>query len=168
MASTCCVRTRPVEAILIAWPLEDIVATIETVAALEVLDSRGNPTVEAEIRLSDGSIGTAAVPSGASTGRHEAVERRDGDERRYRGQGVHAVVDAIESEICDAVRGMEAADQVILDRRLIDLDGTPNKARLGANALLAVSLAVARAAAAEQRSRSGAARSSDRAGWLCA
>lgn len=126
-------------------------ATIEAIAALEILDSRGNPTVEAEVRLSDGSIGAAAVPSGASTGAHEAVERRDGDERRYGGQGVHGVVQAIESEICDAVRGMDADDQAALDRRLIDLDGTPNKSRLGANAILAVSLAVARAAAASSR-----------------
>ncbi len=116
--------------------------------AREILDSRGNPTVEVDCLLEDGSMGRAAVPSGASTGAHEAVERRDGDSGRYLGRGVQAAVAAVHGEICDLVVGMEAEDQEEIDEALIALDGTPNKARLGANAILGVSLAVAKAAAA--------------------
>lgn len=116
------------------------------VHAREILDSRGNPTVEAEVRLADGSEGRAAVPSGASTGKHEARERRDGG-NRYGGKGVEGAVQAVREEIAAAVSGMDASDQAGLDRRMIELDGTPNKGRLGANAILAVSFAAARAAA---------------------
>jgi len=112
----------------------------------EILDSRGNPTVEVDVRLEDGSFGRAAVPSGASTGAHEACELRDGG-KRYGGKGVEKAVDAVNGEIFDALCGMEAEDQVRLDRAMITLDGTPNKSRLGANAILGVSLAVAKAAA---------------------
>jgi enolase len=121
---------------------------IAEVAALEVLDSRGNPTVEVTVRLSDGSSGTALVPSGASTGVHEAVELRDGDASRFRGKGVRNAVDNVEDVIGPAVMGLDALDQRALDAALIELDGTPNKARLGANAILGVSLASAHAAAA--------------------
>ena len=120
---------------------------IEWVHGREVLDSRGNPTVEAELRLSGGALGRAAVPSGASTGEHEAVELRDGDARRYLGKGVLKAVENINGPIQKAAVGLDAADQALLDRRLIELDGTPNKSRLGANALLAISLAAARAVA---------------------
>jgi enolase len=113
----------------------------------EVLDSRGNPTVEVDVRLEDGAFGRAAVPSGASTGAHEACELRDGDKKRYLGKGVEKAVAAVNGELFDALCGMEAEDQVRLDRAMIALDGTPNKARLGANAILGVSLAVAKAAA---------------------
>ncbi|OYW34237.1 MAG: phosphopyruvate hydratase [Rhizobiales bacterium 12-66-7] len=113
----------------------------------EILDSRGNPTVEVDVVLEDGSLGRAAVPSGASTGAHEAVELRDGDKGRYGGKGVLKAVDAVNGEIFDAVGGFDAEDQAKLDATLIALDGTPNKARLGANAILGVSLAVAKAAA---------------------
>ncbi len=123
-------------------------ATITHVHAREILDSRGNPTVEVEVRLDDGSVGLAAVPSGASTGAHEAVELRDGDPARYGGKGVQRAVANVNGEIAAAVRGLRATDQAALDARLIALDGTPNKARLGANAILGVSLAVAKAAAA--------------------
>jgi enolase len=112
----------------------------------EILDSRGNPTVEVDVVLEDGSLGRAAVPSGASTGAHEAVEKRDGG-ARYGGKGVLAAVDAVNGEIFDAIGGMDAEDQIHIDRTLIELDGTPNKQRLGANAILGVSLAVAKAAA---------------------
>ena len=115
----------------------------------EILDSRGNPTVEVEVTLESGAIGRAAVPSGASTGAHEAVELRDGDPKRYGGKGVRHAVDAVNGEIFDALSGREAEAQAALDRVMIELDGTPNKARLGANAILGVSLAVARAAAAD-------------------
>ncbi len=114
----------------------------------EILDSRGNPTVEVDVELEDGSLGRAAVPSGASTGAHEAVELRDGDKARYLGKGVRKAVDAVNGEIFDAVSGMEAEGQAKIDETLIALDGTPNKSRLGANAILGVSLAVAKAAAA--------------------
>ena len=117
------------------------------ILAREILDSRGNPTVEVEVVLEDGSMGRAAVPSGASTGAHEAVELRDGDPKRYAGKGVLKAVQAVETEILDAIGGMQAEDQVELDETMIALDGTPNKARLGANAILGVSLAVAKAAA---------------------
>jgi len=113
----------------------------------EVLDSRGNPTVEADVCLADGTIGRAAVPSGASTGEHEAVELRDQDPKRYLGKGVRKAVAAVNGEIAEALAGADALDQEALDRKLIALDGTPNKGRLGANALLAVSMAAARAAA---------------------
>src|ERR1700716_4288179 len=113
----------------------------------EILDSRGNPTVEVDVVLEEGSRGRAAVPSGASTGAHEAVELRDGDKKRYLGKGVLKAVDAVNGEIFDALSGMDAEDQRRLDEALIKLDGTPNKARLGANAILGVSLAVAKAAA---------------------
>jgi len=113
----------------------------------EILDSRGNPTVEVDVLLEDGSMGRAAVPSGASTGAHEAVERRDGDKARYLGKGVREAVDAINGEIFEAIGGMDAEDQLHIDNTLIALDGTPNKGRLGANAILGVSLAIAKAAA---------------------
>jgi len=113
----------------------------------EILDSRGNPTVEVDVLLEDGSLGRAAVPSGASTGAHEAVELRDGDKKRYLGKGVCKAVDAVNGEIFDALGGMDAEAQAKIDETLITLDGTPNKARLGANAILGVSLAVAKAAA---------------------
>jgi enolase len=113
----------------------------------EILDSRGNPTVEVDVVLEDGSIGRAAVPSGASTGAHEAVELRDGDKARYLGKGVQKAVGAITGEIFDALGGMDAEQQVQIDEAMIALDGTPNKSRLGANAILGVSLAVAKAAA---------------------
>jgi enolase len=114
----------------------------------EILDSRGNPTIEVDVVLEDGSMGRAAVPSGASTGAHEAVEVRDGDKKRYFGKGVRIAVDAVNGEIFDALGGMDAEAQVKIDETLINLDGTPNKARLGANAILGVSLATAKAAAA--------------------
>jgi enolase len=117
------------------------------VHARQILDSRGNPTVEVEVLLEDGSMGRAAVPSGASTGAHEAVEKRDGDKARYLGKGVTQAVDAVRGEIAGAVVGMEAEDQSELDAALIELDGTENKSRLGANAILGVSLATAKAAA---------------------
>src|SRR6202045_4821489 len=115
----------------------------------EILDSRGNPTVEVDVVLEDGSMGRAAVPSGASTGAHEAVELRDGDQARYLGRGVQNAVAAANAEIYDAVGGMDAEQQVQIDDTMIGLDGTPNKSRLGANAILGVSLAVAKAAAQE-------------------
>jgi len=124
---------------------------ITDIVAREILDSRGNPTVEVDVVLADGSRGRAAVPSGASTGAHEAVELRDGDKKRYLGKGVQKAVAAVEAEIFDAIGGMEAEGQSKIDETLIALDGTPNKARLGANAILGVSLAVAKAAAAANR-----------------
>jgi enolase len=123
-------------------------ADILDITAREILDSRGNPTVEAEVRLASGAMGRAAVPSGASTGAHEAVELRDGEMSRYGGKGVLKAVAHVEGEIFDALSGLDATQQVKIDEALIELDGTPNKARLGANAMLAVSLAVAKAAAA--------------------
>ena len=113
----------------------------------EILDSRGNPTIEVDVVLEDGSQGRAAVPSGASTGAHEAVELRDGDKARYSGKGVQKAVDAVNTEIFDAIGGMDAEEQVQIDETMIALDGTANKSRLGANAILGVSLAVAKAAA---------------------
>ena len=124
---------------------------ITDIVSREILDSRGNPTVEVDVLLADGSRGRAAVPSGASTGAHEAVELRDGDKKRYLGKGVQKAVAAVESEIFDAIGGMEAEGQAKIDETLIALDGTPNKARLGANAILGVSLAVAKAAAVANR-----------------
>lgn len=120
---------------------------IETVEAREILDSRGNPTVEVDVYLEDGSMGRAAVPSGASTGEHEAVELRDGDKSRYMGKGVLKAVENVNGEIAEEVEGLDALDQVEVDRTMIELDGTDNKGRLGANAILGVSMAVARAAA---------------------
>jgi enolase len=117
------------------------------VHARQILDSRGNPTVEVDVLLEDGSEGRAAVPSGASTGAHEAVEKRDGDKSRYLGKGVSEAVNAVRGEIAEAITGMDAEDQSEIDALLIDLDGTENKSRLGANAILGVSLAVAKAAA---------------------
>ncbi|TNC29559.1 phosphopyruvate hydratase [Amycolatopsis alkalitolerans] len=122
-------------------------AVIEQVGAREILDSRGNPTVEVEVALDDGTLARAAVPSGASTGEHEAVELRDGDPKRYNGKGVERAVAAVLDEIGPELIGMEAVEQRVVDQKLVDLDGTPDKSRLGANALLGVSLAVAKAAA---------------------
>jgi len=124
-------------------------STIAQVHAREILDSRGNPTVEVDVMLESGAFGRAAVPSGASTGAHEAVELRDGDKERFGGKGTLRAVENVNTEISDAVVGLEAIDQIGLDGAMIELDGTPNKSRLGANAILGVSLAVARAAAVE-------------------
>ncbi len=123
-------------------------ASIEAVGAREILDSRGNPTVEVEVALDDGTFARAGIPSGASTGAFEAVERRDGDAKRYLGKGVLGAVDSVIDTIAPAVIGLEASDQRLVDQTMIDLDGTPNKAKFGANAILGVSLAVAKAAAA--------------------
>jgi enolase len=123
------------------------VADIVDITAREILDSRGNPTVEVDVTLEDGSFGRAAVPSGASTGAHEAVEKRDGDDSRYGGKGVQKAVDAVNGEIFDALSGFDAEDQRRLDAAMIELDGTENKSRLGANAILGVSLAAAKASA---------------------
>ena len=120
---------------------------ITDIHAREILDSRGNPTVEVDVTLEDGSMGRAAVPSGASTGLHEAVEKRDGDKSRYMGKGVLEAVSAVNGEIADALVGFEATEQEAIDAALCELDGTDNKGRLGANAILGVSLAVAKAAA---------------------
>ncbi len=122
-------------------------AAIADIVAREILDSRGNPTVEVDVLLESGAMGRAAVPSGASTGAHEAVELRDGDKARFGGKGVRNAVLAAQGEILEAIGGMEATEQVAIDNIMIDLDGTPNKARLGANAILGVSLALAKAAA---------------------
>jgi enolase len=122
-------------------------SSIIDIHAREILDSRGNPTVEVDVTLEDGTMGRAAVPSGASTGAHEAVERRDGDKTRYLGKGVLEAVAAVNGEIAEALAGMDATEQVSLDMAMIELDGTPNKSRLGANAILGVSLACAKAAA---------------------
>src|SRR5574344_708817 len=124
-------------------------SAIVDIVGREVLDSRGNPTVECDVLLESGVMGRAAVPSGASTGSREAIERRDGDKGRYLGKGVLKAVEHINTEIAEAVLGLDASEQAFLDKTLIDLDGTDNKSRLGANAMLAVSMAVARAAAEE-------------------
>lgn len=124
---------------------------IKSITAIEILDSRGNPTVEATVILSDGSRGSAAVPSGASTGSYEAVELRDGDKGRFGGQGVKQAIANIEGPIAEALIGVGASEQEAIDKRMIALDGTENKAKLGANAILAVSMAVARAAAASEK-----------------
>ena len=126
-------------------------STIAHIHGREILDSRGNPTVEVDVQLESGAFGRAAVPSGASTGAHEAVELRDGDGERFLGKGVLRAVEHVNTEISDAVVGLEALDQISLDGALIELDGTPNKSRLGANSILGVSLAVARAAAVESQ-----------------
>jgi len=128
------------------------VTTIAKITGIEILDSRGNPTVEADVILGDGSFGRAAVPSGASTGEHEAVELRDSDPKRYLGRGTRKAVEHINRDIAAALHGKDATQQGQIDHAMIDLDGTPNKARLGANAILAVSLATARAAAMSRRS----------------
>jgi enolase len=122
-------------------------AAIIDITAREILDSRGNPTVEVDVVLEDGASGRAAVPSGASTGAHEAAELRDGDAKRYGGKGVLKAVENVNTEIFDAIAGMDSEDQILLDRMMCDLDGTPNKSRLGANAILGVSLALAKASA---------------------
>jgi enolase len=122
-------------------------STIIDIHAREILDSRGNPTVEVDVTLEDGSMGRAAVPSGASTGAHEANERRDGDKNRYKGKGVLEAVAAVNGELAEELVGFDATEQVGIDRTMIEMDGTPNKSRLGANAILGVSLAVAKAAA---------------------
>ncbi|MGR3504155.1 phosphopyruvate hydratase [Pseudaestuariivita sp.] len=122
-------------------------STILDIHAREILDSRGNPTVEVDVTLEDGSMGRAAVPSGASTGAHEAVEKRDGDKARYLGKGVLSAVESVNGELAEALVGFDACEQVAIDGAMIELDGTPNKGRLGANAILGVSLAVAKAAA---------------------
>ncbi|MEL6746040.1 MAG: phosphopyruvate hydratase, partial [Pseudomonadota bacterium] len=121
--------------------------TIVDIHAREILDSRGNPTVEVEVTLEDGSFGRAAVPSGASTGAHEAVELRDGDKARYVGKGVTKAVAAVNDDIYEALVGMDAEDQIAIDGVMVEIDGTDNKKELGANAILGTSLAVAKAAA---------------------
>src|SRR5208283_2318912 len=123
-------------------------STIYDIQAREILDSRGNPTVEVDVILAGGAIGRGAVPSGASTGEHEAIELRDGDKTHYLGKGVLKAVAHVNAEIAKAVAGMDAADQRALDKKMIEADGTPNKSNFGANAILAVSMAAARAAAA--------------------
>ncbi len=122
---------------------------ITDIRGREILDSRGNPTVEVDVVLESGVMGRAAVPSGASTGKHEAVELRDGDKERYDGKGVLKAVEAVNGEIFDALSGLDAEEQLHIDDLLAKLDGTPNKSRLGANAILGVSLATAKAAAEE-------------------
>src|SRR3954469_20471398 len=122
-------------------------ATIEAIVAREILDSRGNPTVEVEVGLDDGTVGRAAVPSGASTGAFEALELRDGDKGRYLGKGVEKAVTNVEDKIADELIGYEASEQRLIDQKMLDVDGTPDKSELGANAILGVSLAVAKAAA---------------------
>jgi enolase len=124
-------------------------SSIVDVVAREILDSRGNPTVEADVLLESGAMGRAAVPSGASTGSREAIELRDGDAKRYGGKGVLKAVEYVNTEVSEAIAGLDASEQAFIDKTLIDLDGTENKARLGANALLAVSMAVAKSAAEE-------------------
>src|SRR6201993_2477361 len=124
--------------------------SIEKIHAREILDSRGNPTVEVDVRLEGGALGRAAVPSGASTGEHEAWELRDGDKKRYGGKGVLRAVANVNEKIAREMKGWDARDQAKVDNRMIELDGTPNKKNLGANALLGVSLAVAHAAAASE------------------
>ena len=122
-------------------------SSIIDIHAREMLDSRGNPTVEVDVILEDGTLGRAAVPSGASTGAYEAVELRDGDKTRYMGKGVLTAIENVNGEIADALIGFEADEQVAIDQAMIEMDGTPNKSRLGANAILGVFLAVAKAAA---------------------
>src|SRR3954462_6361315 len=124
-------------------------SAIVDVIAREIMDSRGNPTVEADVLLESGVLGRAAAPSGASTGSREAIELRDGDKKRYGGKGVLKAVEHVNTELCEAIIGVDATEQTFIARTLIDLDGTENKSRLGANAILAVSMAVAKAAADE-------------------
>src|SRR2546430_10417910 len=125
--------------------------SIHNIIGREILDSRGNPTIEVDVRLEDGALGRAAVPSGASTGEHEALELRDGDKRRYGGKGVKKAVANVNDKIAPALKGCDACDQRQIDNKLIELDGTVNKKKLGANAMLGVSLAVAHAAAAPNK-----------------
>ena len=122
-------------------------STIATVAAREILDSRGNPTIEVDVILQDESVGRAGVPSGASTGEHEASELRDGDQSRYLGKGVHQAIDNVNNIIGNAIKGLDATQQETIDQNMIALDGTKNKSALGANAILGTSIAVAKAAA---------------------
>src|SRR5690349_15478062 len=136
---------RPTLSYLITRPQQ--MTAIIHVHGRQILDSRGNPTVEVEVLLEDGSMGRAAVPSGASTGAHEAVEKRDGNKSRWGGKGVEQAVDSVNGELALALLEMEAEDQAEIDAAMIQLDGSPNKSRLGANAILGVSLAVAKAAA---------------------
>ncbi len=126
-------------------------STIKNIDALEILDSRGNPTIEVILTLESGASGVAKIPSGASTGKHEAVELRDGDKTRYKGKGVQKAVHNVLDIIQPALEGFDAADQKVLDDKLIALDGAPNKAKLGANAILGVSIAAAKAVAAEKK-----------------
>src|ERR1017187_5718730 len=136
---------------VVCYPIiSNSMTTIVRVTGREILDSRGNPTVEADVYLADGSMGRAAVPSGASTGEHEAVELRDGESSRYLGKGTQAAVSHVNGEIAQALHGKDATQQPEIDHLMIELDGTPNKGRLGANAILAVSMAAARAASASQ------------------
>src|SRR5471030_1718088 len=121
---------------------------IVDIAARQILDSRGNPTIECDVILDDGTLGRAAVPSGASTGAHEAVELRDGDKKRYLGKGTLKAVENVNTTIAGVLEGMDALDQVAIDKAMLELDGTPNKGNLGANAILGVSMATAHAAAA--------------------
>src|SRR4051794_35797830 len=147
---SCVARAAPISRRWLSHIVQNEAVTMTAILdvhARQILDSRGNPTVEVDVLLEDGSMGRAAVPSGASTGAHEAVERRDGDKAKYLGKGVCGAVDAVRGEIAEAVAGLDAEDQNEIDTLLIDLDGTENKSRLGANAILGVSLAVAKAAA---------------------
>src|SRR5436305_10009467 len=125
--------------------------TIEFIHARQIIDSRGNPTVEVDVVLDDGTIGRAAVPSGASTGEHEAVELRDDDKKRWLGKGVSKAVENVNSKIAPELIGLDPRDQEAIDQLMLELDGTPNKAKLGANAILGVSMAVAKAAAEASR-----------------
>src|SRR5438045_2658988 len=127
-------------------------SAIVEIRAREILDSRGNPTVEVEIELESGAMGRAAVPSGASTGEHEAIELRDGDKKRYGGKGVRKAVHNVNTILAENLHGIPATEQRMIDEMMIALDGTPNKSKLGANAILAVSMAVAKAAADSQGS----------------
>src|SRR5208283_4898462 len=129
--------------------VHQILIQLKSVIAREILDSRGNPTIEADVVLESGVSGRAAVPSGASTGSKEAIELRDGDPARYGGKGVQKAVEHVNTEICEAIIGLDASEQAFIDRTMIELDGSENKERLGANAILAVSCAVAKAAAEE-------------------
>src|SRR5579864_1344627 len=148
MPQSCLIYNSPSSQLVFLRPPRIFMDTgIVDVHAREILDSRGNPTVEAEVTLGDGSVGRAAVPSGASTGEHEAVELRDGDQHRYLGKGVQTAVENVNIKISDALQGLDATDQRRVDDTMIELDGTPNKAKLGANAILAVSMACARASA---------------------
>src|SRR3982074_1962585 len=122
-------------------------SSITEIKAREILDSRGNPTIEADVTLDRGALGRAAVPSGASTGEHEALELRDGDAERYLGKGVEQAVQSVEERIASALSGLSASDQMLIDRTMIELDGTDNKGRVAANTILAVSMPTARAAA---------------------
>src|SRR5690349_4974835 len=141
------VRAAPHDPFFLTLRRARAMTEIINVSAREILDSRGNPTVEVEVAVASGDVGRAAVPSGASTGEHEAVELRDGDKSRYLGKGVRKAVANVVDVLAPAVVGMDASDQAALDARMIALDGTPNKGKLGANAVLGVSLAAAKAAA---------------------